>query len=324
MNINEKLHLSKKIDNFIYCCGKTGSSTLNRTLPNSIHMHSFLFYCRVSLKDFSFPNENEINFDFFDIVDINMKKYNQSHVYFYDIYRTPFERKISAFFQHFKTHYVTSPTEIINDIKKHPYLYSYDVNKLNKDNFRSTIEKNINLLIEIFWWTFMISTDNYYSFEEYRGICDFNIQNEPYYYQDNGKYRYVVLKYKNIKHFSKYLQEIHGKKFEIKNANITSEDVSKDNINNLYDKFKKNFKIPSVLLKIILFKEHQMHRLHKICNHHKVMKKFMTETEIKKYIEYWKSKSNDIIPEDLYDDTTTWKEIYSKIIDYFKNNPRYI
>lgn len=317
----KNLLLKKKIKDYIFCSGKSGSSTLQNSLPGSLHMHSFLCYCRTSLNNFSFPDKNfNLEFNFFDIVDINMKEHNLSQVYFYDIYRTPIERKMSAFFQHYKTSIKNNPQPMIENIKKHEYLYSYNVSEINKLNFEKIIRNNVEFLIEIFWWNFMINTDNYYSFLEYKDIEEFNIIDKPYFYQDNGKYKYIVLKFDNINLFSNYLSEIHKKEIIIKPKNITSKE-SECGINDLYELFKKKFIIPKVLFKLIFYKDHRMHNLHPICNHYKIMKKFKSDDEINNYINYWDSRSNDIIPEYLYDDKLTSKNIIDNILNYFKNNP---
>lgn len=285
-------------------------------------MHSFLCYCRTSLSCWRFPTDTDvIDFDFFDIVDINMKKHKLSHVFFYDIYRTPIERKISAFFEHLKSDVLRNPKPLIDNLKRNPYLYSFDVSSLNVKNFETTIRNKIDLLIEIFWWNFMINTDNYYSFQEYKGIEKFNIESKPYFYQDNGKYKYIVLKFKHIRQFHEHLFEIHGEKFSIQNTNITSQD-SKQGVNDMYTEFKEKFTIPLVLFKLIFFKDHQMHPLHHVCNHYQVMKQFENDEEINGYIRYWKSKSNDIIPEYIFTDELSSDEIYSQVVDYFKKNPR--
>ena len=310
--INSIFLINKKVENFIYCCGKSGSSTLYKTLDNSYHTHTFLYFLRVNIKNNTFYDP-KISYDLFDIIDENMERFNTKHVFFYDVYRTPFERKMSGFFQFL---YHIDISSLINYIKKNDYLYSFDIMKINKYNFYECMDKNINWLIEIFWWISMINIDNYYSFLEYRNIQNFNIQNKKYFYQDNDKYKYIILKFDNIDEWDKILSHIHKRNIEIKKANI---DLG---FNKLYKKFKENFTIPSVLLKVIFYKDFKQHKSYNICNHYKVMKKFYTKEKIDNYIEYWNKRSNNIIPSDLYDDNIGASEIINNIFNFFKKNPR--
>ena len=292
----KNLEINRKIENFVYCSGKTGSMSLNNSLVNSFHTHSLLFFIRTQLKDFSFPKiDDKINNDIFDVIDLNIKKYNTKTVYFYDVYRKPIERKISAFFQFINVTLSKKPEleKIIRKIKNKPFLYTFNVNNLNKNNFFQVLENNISFMIEIFWWTFMIETDNYYSFEEYKNINNFKIQKKEFYYQDNGKYKYVILRFEGINNWSKILSYIHNKNIIINKSNITEEK------GRFYDKvypiFKKKFFIPKVLFMILFFKNHRMHELHLECNHYKIMQKFHSEDEIKNYIKSWISLTNSKI-----------------------------
>lgn len=316
-NIDKKFLIDRKIDNFIYCCGKSGSSTLQKSLSNSYHTHSFINFIRRKINEKSF--DEKLNFDIFDIIDININKYNQSYVYFYDVYRTPIERKISAFFEHLKVQ--CNFKELIKNIKENYYLYSFNVNYLTVENIHDKIKENINILIEIFWWNFMINTDNYYSFTEYRNIIDFNIENENHFYQDNGKYRYIILKFDDIDNWSNILSFYHKKEINLIKSNITEEE-NLNKYNQYYKKFKENFTIPNVLFKIIFYKDFQMHEYHTICNHYKVMQKFYTKEKINKYINYWNNHSNNFIPNNLYDEKLNSDESVKNIYEYFKKNPR--
>ena len=82
---------------YIYCCGKSGSSTLNATFIkngyNSSHLHSKQCWTDDCIG-------GKINPNIFEVIEESMK--NNENVYIIDSYRLPIERKISSFFQNFK------------------------------------------------------------------------------------------------------------------------------------------------------------------------------------------------------------------------------
>jgi len=79
---------------YVYCCGKCGSSTLYKSLKtigyNVIHVHNNYYYL-------NFLNESKQNPNLYNIIDESMS--NNDNVYFIDVFRTPFERKMSSYFQ---------------------------------------------------------------------------------------------------------------------------------------------------------------------------------------------------------------------------------
>ena len=58
--------------------------------------------------------------------------------------------------------------------------------------------------------------------------------------------------------------------------------------------------------------------MHKVCNHYEIMKKFYNQEKINEYLNKWKSKTTNLIPESLYDDNKTSDEILKNIDNYFK------
>ena len=82
---------------YIYCCGKSGSSTLHTTFIknryHSLHLHGIKYY-KIHLA------ESNINPNIFEVIEESMK--NNENVYIIDSYRLPIERKISSFFQNQK------------------------------------------------------------------------------------------------------------------------------------------------------------------------------------------------------------------------------
>jgi hypothetical protein len=116
----EKLN---NIDIFVYCGGKCGSSTLHTTFKNNgynsykIHDNNyFKFLCNTFKKDFDKT--------IFDVIDFNTK--HGKPIYIIDSYRTPIERKISAFFQNqgkYINNYNKKTTEDIISIFNETFLY---------------------------------------------------------------------------------------------------------------------------------------------------------------------------------------------------------
>jgi len=304
--------INKKINNFIYCGGKCGSTTIFNSLKNSYHTHNLLYFLRAN-KNFN-DNFNKVNFNIFDVLNQNMKKYNTKNINIYDSYRTPIERKISAFFQHLNT---IDIQYFINEIKEKYYYFSFDIKNITKNNFINYFDKNINHLIEIFWWCFMIHTDNYYPFQEYENIKKFDISNKEYYIQKEKNFTYIILKFDHINKWNNQLSKILNENIILKNSNLTKE---KNNINKLYKNFKENFTIPSVLFKLIMLKNHKMHEFIPICNHLEVMKQFLNENEIIEYFEKWKSKFNNKVPEYLFNENLETNDILKDIDNYFKNS----
>ena len=76
---------------FVYCCAKSGSSTLRATFNengyNAIQCHS----------NIEFKKKYNATCSIFDVIENSMNKYEQ--IYIIDSYRTPIERKLSSFFQ---------------------------------------------------------------------------------------------------------------------------------------------------------------------------------------------------------------------------------
>ena len=81
---------------YVYCCGKSGSSTLNTTFCkngyNQLHVHNKI--------DYLHRKESKINNNIFDVIEKSML--NNERIYIIDVYRNPIERKISSFFQNYK------------------------------------------------------------------------------------------------------------------------------------------------------------------------------------------------------------------------------
>ena len=200
---------------FVYCGGKCGSSTLQKTFINnnynSIHVHSNSYY-QNNLK-----NTDTI----FDVIDNSCKKYNK--VYMIDSYRTPIERKISSFFQNITIH-----------------LPNY--NDLTIDN-----------IIDFFNVNFIDHIEEYHSIDEvlqYYGMplfTEFNFEQRYNIIEKDNKI-FIKLLFKDIQKWNIILSKIFQKNIIMHSDNLTKD----KSINNLYEEFQKKYKIPRSYIENIL------------------------------------------------------------------------
>jgi len=316
--------IKKSKENVVYCSGKSGSKTLSESLKNSAHFHSLINYAEQ--RKLSLPRD--CKFNMWDILDENVERHRTPRVYVYDAYRTLFERKISSFFQLLED-LVTNDrltgglnTFLSNNVYKYPYLYSFDTKAINERNFIEHSSNHIENLIEIFWWTALISRENYYGHLEYRQLKEFKIHNLPYYTQNYGKYTYVILKFELIADWEKQLSKILNRPIKLKKSNMTNS--NKGEINILYEEFKKKVTIPSVLFNLIFYKDLKRSGslVTGVCNHYKIMQKFYDDEFIHAYTDKWKKKLNNEIPDKLYDPKLPSADIIEKVHLYFCKNPR--
>jgi hypothetical protein len=193
-------------DVFVYCGGKCGSMTLYKTLENNGYNA-----CHTHGDTYWLINLKK-NTSVFDCMD---KSAECKKIYIIDSYRTPIERCISSFFQN------------IED-----FLPSY------KD---LTITEIIN------WY----DDNEMYLFENYHPINQALIHyNLPLFDKFDFDKRYVQIEkdnkvfikllFSDINYWDKILGEIFEKPIKIYSDNLTSN----KNIYNLYNEFKKIYKIP--------------------------------------------------------------------------------
>jgi hypothetical protein len=192
---------------FIYCGGKCGSSTLDKTMIengfDSVKLHNN-YYWQNELKN------NETIFE-----TINQSSLNYEKIYIIDVYRTPIERKISSFFQNINVHlpnYNEFSIEEIIDFFNKELIYTLEeyhsinevFNYYNIDNFNSfNFEKNYNMIT-----------------------------------QDNKIF--IKLLFRDLNDWESILSKIFEKKISICSDNLTESKT----IYELYSKFKELYKVP--------------------------------------------------------------------------------
>ena len=224
---------------FVFCGGKCDSMTLHKTFE----MNNYSSIHVHSNKEYqlTFKTKNTI----FEIIDSSCK--NLENVYIIDSYRTPIERKISSFFENIKIHLPNYKNLTINEII---------------DFF------NLNLIDII---------------EEYHSIdAVFEYYNIPLFIEFNFEKRYNIIKkdnkifikilFKDIQNWNTILSEIFQKDIIMHNGNLTKNKP----INNLYEEFKQNYKVPKTYIENILKNDINF----KIYN---------TKKEQKEYIDKWQN-----------------------------------
>ena len=204
------------LDVLIYCGGKCGSSTLHTTFKNNgyksykIHDNSYFKYLCDRFK-------KDTDKTIFDVIDFNTK--HDKSIYIIDSYRTPIERKISAFFQN------------IN-------------NYINNCN-----QKTIEEIISIFNENFLYKSEKYHSIDEvmkHYGLpifTDFDFKNK-YNIMKKDNITFIKIRFSEIAEWSDILSTIFEKKIVMYNDNLTSNKP----INNLYNEFKEKYKLPEKFL----------------------------------------------------------------------------
>ena len=223
---NEKLHICDDLTNpknkniiFVYCPPKVGSTSLvtsfrlcalNRFTILHIHDESMLkVLCGIE------------NVSVNDII-----KYNKllgKNVYVIDIYRSPIEQKISAFFEKVASFHFNNSEENMN---------KYDINKI------------IYRFNKIFPYLSR--------FDYYREVYDipypekFNYE-KKYILQEVNGIKYIKLRLKDSNSWQSIINEIFGVNVKIVNDYETDKKV----IKTLFSRFKENYRIPANLLSSI-------------------------------------------------------------------------
>ena len=205
------------INIFIYCSGKSGSTTLYNTLKNNkykcFHVHRNKNY----LENYKEIKKYE---SVFKLITNNLTLHE--NIFIIDSYRNPIERKISSFFQHLSK-----------------FMVNYE---------------NINIceLINKFNNSYLEDLENYHSIDEIMNYFNINIFDSF-----DFEKKYNLLEYKNIKFIKLRFNDIsiwNEILSNIFNTNIImyNENLSENkNYINIYKNFKNNYKIPKEYLEKI-------------------------------------------------------------------------
>ena len=213
----EKNRYLKDISIFVYCGGKSGSKTLWKSLPTSLHVHSNADFQLTRL------DEDERELTVFDVIKYNME--TKKRILIIDSYRTPIERKISAFFHHIET--------ILPDYKE--------------ETMQRIIDKFNSLLHNIEEYQSIDEVFQYFNLPTFK---TFNFQ-KKYNLKTHENITFVKIRFNEISEWSNILSTLFNIKITIKNYNLTE----KKEINLLYNEFKNVYKIPKSYLSNQLVKD---------------------------------------------------------------------
>lgn len=282
LNIN-RFQIKHRIDNFVWCSGRSGSTALYHSLPNCYHTHTYLYFLNQNGVEWNDITDN-YNFNLFDILNININDYNSDIINIFDVYRTPVERKISAFFQYLDCVVKNNDIEVLlNEARNYQEFYSFDIGCIASHDFVDYFTNQINHLTELFLYFFFLKSDNYYSFLEFNEYIDLSFECKNFHYVKNEKFTFTILKYDQIKNWAEQIFNTTSQKIRITKVNSSQTTT----FGFLYKEFLNNLKIPKVLFNLVMNDDTKMHPLIPTCNHAEVMKKFMTYDEISSYNLHW-------------------------------------
>jgi len=223
---NEKLNICDDLNEeknknliFVYCPPKVGSTTL----VTSFRLYALKKYTVLHIHDETMLKilcgiENiTVN----EIIQYN--KFLGKNVYVIDIYRSPIEHKISAFFEKIGSLHFNNKDEEVNN---------YDINKV------------INRFNKIFPY---LSNFDYYKEVYNISFPDKFVYSKKYLIQDINGIKYIKLRLKDSNSWETIINEIFGVNVKI----VNDYETDKKTIKNLFKQFKENYKIPANLFLII-------------------------------------------------------------------------
>jgi hypothetical protein len=196
---------------YIYCCGKSGSSTLTSTFNkngfNAIQLHSSKFYKNKCI-------ESKLNPNIFDVIEKSME--NNENVYVIDSYRMPIEKKISGFFQHYKAS--NTDIEYITELIDNKIYFSEDYVAINE-------------ILDYF----NIPYFNTFDFEKKYNLIKYKNIN------------IIKLRFEDINEWGSILSTIFNKKITMYDENISKN----KSYFNVYKTIKNTYNIPDFMIDII-------------------------------------------------------------------------
>ncbi len=221
--INERLNINKNPNKkliFVYTPPKVGSTSIVSSLRifgsemfNIIHIHD-----EEMLRIFTNISDITVN----EIIQFN--KHLGRDIYVIDVYRSPIERKISAYFEKVGVYHFNTSDKNVNN---------YDITKI------------INRFNKIF--PHIANGDHYMDIYNIPLIQTFDFQNK-YLLQEHNGIKYIKLRLKDSNYWSDILTNIFGKKIcAIKDYESTNKPIK-----DIYKRFKDNYKIPSNFLSEII------------------------------------------------------------------------
>ena len=256
---------------YIYCCAKSGSSTLTHTMNKNgykaFHVHNINHYQTACIESKKNPN-------LFDIIEQSM--INNKNVYIIDSYRTPFERKISSFFQNYY---------------EDNYSIDYIINKFDENIF--FLEEYVSMH-EIFNY-FKLTNFDSFDFKNRYNILQFK------------NITFIKLRFEDINDWGEILTEIFKKHITMYNDNLSENKKYSNELNII----KKTYQVPEYMIQFI-----QNNSEFKIYNTSESQQKYLDywskRVKIYKY-ENIPSDFNSAIYIELNEDLKGFTELQAKI-----------
>lgn len=220
---NEVLNINKHNHNnliFVYCAPKVGSTSIVSSLRlfgiekvDIIHIHDEeMLKVLTNIKDITI---NEI---------ILFNKYLGKNVYVINIYRSPIERKISAYFEKIGSYHFNNSDKEVNNYNIHKVIYRFN---------------------NIFPW---ISLGDHFIDRYNVKIPDRFDNNNKYILLNENGIKYITLRLKDSNEWGHILTNIFGFNIHI----IKDYESSNKEIKDLYNCFKQTYRIPINLLNEIM------------------------------------------------------------------------
>ncbi len=201
-------------DTYIFCGGKSGSTTLTKTFINhgykAIQIHSEDYYNKFIKKKYKLP--------LYTLIDLSKKN---KRIAVIDVYRLPIERKISSFFQNIHT----------------------------IPNYKT---KSIQQLIDIFNSDHLYRIENYHSINEIMDhyhvphFDSFDFKNR-FVMKYSNNILFIKLHFNDIHQWNYILSKITNKPIVISPENISNQ----KEYNTIYKQFKEQYTLPTNYLSII-------------------------------------------------------------------------
>jgi len=250
---NDKLKITQTMLNkrrkiiFVYCHPKVGSTAL----VSSIRLFA-------SDKYFVIHVHNEIMLRVLygiDGVTVNEIIYYNSiignDIYVIDIFRNPIERKISLFFED---------------------IASFHFNNTNQNILKYKLSRIFERFNNIY--SYIANGDNFLDVYNLHCPEEFNYQSKYLFVESNG-IKYIKLRLQDSSEWEQILSKLLNSNIKI----IKDYETDKKEIGELYNNFKKEYRLPL----------NYYHELEK-CNY---LKYFLSKKEREEYLNYWHNKTCD-------------------------------
>lgn len=206
------LHKLGPIHCYIYCSGKAGSMTLQRTLEqhfSCLHVHNNTHF-QVEIA------RSEL-ITVFDCIRQSLIHYPE--VYLIDSYRLPVERVVSSFFQNLGNHLTGEELEL-GESQLFPLMSDRLDQKIRMENYHSINEVMRHFDAPLF------------------SAFDFS---SGYNLHKKGNLVFIKLRFADIDRWGTILSEIFDRQITIESSNLSSEKP----YSGLYSRFKDYYRVPA-------------------------------------------------------------------------------